>query len=82
LKERYGDRLIATYDWPEALLGPIPAGWAQAQARVEAADRAALDAWLPQLNAQLGAGLTGRGQPLVASSADVAQAAGLLAAVP
>lgn len=82
LKERYGDRLIATYDWPEALLGPAPAGWAQAQARVEAADRAALDAWLPQLNAQLSAGLTGRGQPLVASGADVAQAAGLLASVP
>ncbi|MNS24896.1 hypothetical protein D3C72_567730 [compost metagenome] len=82
LKERYGDRLIPTYDWPDALLGPAPAGWAQVQARVEAADRSALDAWLPQLNAQLGAGLTGRGQRLVATGTEVAAAAGLAVAVP
>lgn len=66
LKERYGDRLIATYDWPEALLGPAPAGWAAAQATVEAIDQAALATWLPQLTAQLEGRLTGRGQPLLA----------------
>lgn len=65
LKERYGKRLVATYDWPEALLGPVPAGWDAARARVEAHDRAALAAWLPQLQTQLANGLTGLGGPLV-----------------
>ncbi|MDB5098019.1 MAG: hypothetical protein JWM80_2440 [Cyanobacteria bacterium RYN_339] len=65
LKERYGKKLVATYDWPEALLGPVPAGWAAAQAIVEAHDQAVLANWLPQYQAQLAAGLSGRGAPLV-----------------
>lgn len=65
LKERYGKQLKATYDWPEALLGPTPPGWAAAQAAVEAHDRAALAAWLPTLSAQLNAGVVGSGAPLV-----------------
>lgn len=65
LRERYGKKLTATYDWPEALLGPVPPGWAAAQARVEAYDRGVLDAWLPRLESQLRAGVTGLGQPLL-----------------
>jgi hypothetical protein len=57
--------LVATYDWPEDLLGPAPAGWAAAQARVEAVDREALDAWLPVMEQQLRAGVTGRGEPMI-----------------
>lgn len=65
LKERYGKMLTATYDWPEDLLGPTPAGWARAQASVEAHDRAVLDAWLPAMTQQLQAGVTGRGEAMV-----------------
>lgn len=66
LAERYGKKLVATYDWPEALLGPKPLGWDAARARVEAHDRAALDAWLPRFNAQLASRTTGLGSPLLA----------------
>lgn len=69
LKERYGPMLVASYDWPEALLGPKPAGWDAAQARVEAHDRAVLDQWLPAFEQQLRAGVTGRGDPLLARAA-------------
>lgn len=66
LRERYGKRLIATYDWPENLLGPVPAGWAAAQAAVEAHDRQVLEAWLPQFSSQVLGGVTGQGAPLLA----------------
>lgn len=66
LRERYGKKLVASYDWPEMLLGPEPPGWAAARARVEAHDQAALAAWLPQFQAQLAAGTTGLGAPLLA----------------
>lgn len=65
LKERYGKMLVASYDWPEHLLGAAPAGWDAAQARVEAHDRAVLESWLPAFEAQLRQGVTGRGDALV-----------------
>ena len=77
LRERYGKKLVATYDWPEALLGPKPAGWDVARARVEAHDRAVLEAWLPRLQAQLLAGTTGLGAPLVDDAPALEAAVGL-----
>lgn len=77
LRERYGKKLVATYDWPEALLGPKPAGWDAARARVEDHDRAVLQAWLPQLQAQLLAGQTGMGQPMVLDGRALEAAVGL-----
>ena len=77
LRERYGKKLVATYDWPEALLGPTPAGWDAARARVEAHDRAVLEAWLPRHAAQLLAGQTGQGQPLLHAGGALEAALGL-----
>ena len=65
LRERYGKRLVATYGWPEALLGPTPPGWDALAARVEAHDRAVLADWLPRFNAEVLAGQTGAGAPML-----------------
>jgi len=77
LRERYGKKLVVTYDWPVELLGPVPPGWDAARARVVAHDRAAMEAHLARLEAQLRAGVTGQGAPLVMEGAPLLQALGL-----
>lgn len=71
LMERYGKKLICTYDWPETLLGPAPADWQTVQAQVMAADCAQHTAWFPHYQQELQAGLTSLGQPIFASAREI-----------
>ncbi|MEZ0375054.1 MAG: hypothetical protein ACAI44_38565 [Candidatus Sericytochromatia bacterium] len=78
LMERYGKKLICTYDWIEALLGPKPAGWDAIQARVMSADQAQHAQWFAVYSQQLAQGLTSMGQPIVSSAVEAAAAARLV----
>ena len=69
LRERYGRKLFATYDWPlPELLGPAPDGWHRACAAVRAEDLSFHEAWLEEQTLQWSRGAamqTSLGAPVI-----------------